>query len=145
MKYIIVILFSLLSLSANAGESDIILALLKQDLNNMIKVKSKKEIWYCPNNTCVMYKIRKNHSDFLSFVYLHICHEVKQITKISVEGSRIKNKTAHYCPSTSKPLHCILKNMKEKLDIKVGFGRFDEGYFCYGYTEKENICLKILR
>jgi hypothetical protein len=49
------LLLSFFSL-ADAKEIDV-LSLLKRDLGETIEVHSDKEIWYCPDNTCAMYKV----------------------------------------------------------------------------------------
>lgn len=139
---------------ANAEEIDV-LSLLKRDLGESIEVHSNKEIWYCPDNTCEMYKTIEPHPDFPAFIYLHLFHEsgyiylkessgdFKAFRRVAVEEPKIRAKVASYCPTKSKSPNCILEHMKRKLGITLCFGRYDEGYFCYGCKENENKCKKL--
>jgi hypothetical protein len=148
--------FLLLSLFSSASAEEIdALSLLKRDLAEMIEVHSNKEIWYCPDNTCEMYKAIESHPDFPAFIYLHLFHEsgyiylkesigdFKAFRNVAVEEPNIRAKVASYCPTEKKSPSCILEHMKQKLGITLCFGRYDEGYFCYGCKENENICKKL--
>ncbi len=140
--------------SANAAEPDA-LSLLKRDLGEAIEVHSKNEIRYCPDNTCEIYKAAKPNQDLAAFVYLHLFYESgyyylshavgdkKAFRQSAIEEPKVRAKLASYCPSAAKEPSCVLKNMKKKLGIKVCQGRYDEGNFCYGCSENENICKKL--
>jgi hypothetical protein len=155
MKTLIIFSLLLSLISVGSAEEIDILSLLKRDLGDTIEVHSDKEIWYCPDNTCDMYKAAKSHPDFPAFVYLHLFHEsgyiylkessgeFKAFRKVAVEEPNIRAKVASYCPSENKSPTCILENMKKKLGITLCFGRYDEGYFCYGCKPNENICKKL--
>ena len=140
--------------SANAGELNA-LSLLKRDLGESIEVHPKNEIWYCPDSTCEIYKAAKPSQDFPAFVYLHLFYESdyyylgnqvgdnKAFRQVATEEPEVRAKVTSYCPNVTKSPSCILENMKKKLGIKMCWGRYDEGYFCHGCSENENICKKL--
>ncbi len=131
------------------------LQLLKRDLRESIEVKSTTEIQYCPDNTCEMFKTVKVNSDFPAFIYLYLYHQshyiylnksvsgIKAFRLTAIEEPVIRHNLSHYCSDEKKSPDCILQNMQQELGIIIGAGRFDEGYFCYGYTQTENICHKL--
>ncbi|WP_127475162.1 hypothetical protein [Sulfurivermis fontis] len=141
--------------TASYAANDEVLDLLRRDLGEAIEVEGNNEIRYCPDNTCDLYKITTPHNDFSSFVYLHLFYESgyiylnesfgedKPFRKVAVEESRIRGAVSHYCQATPVTPKCILKGMQEQLGILVGSGRYDEGSFCYGFSENENICKKL--
>ncbi|MDH2915821.1 MAG: hypothetical protein PXX77_02990 [Gallionella sp.] len=155
LKYLLVfgLLLGLVT-SAIAAEPDA-LALLKRDLGEAIEVHSKSEIRYCPDNTCEIYKATKANQDLAAFVYLHLFYESgyyylshtvgdkKAFRQSAIEEPKVRAKVASCCPSAAKEPSCVLKNMKKKLGIKICQGRYDEGHFCYGCSENENICKKL--
>ena len=49
--------------------------LLKRDLGEGIEIKSGNEIWYCPGNTCELFKASKAHKDFPAYIYLYLFHQ----------------------------------------------------------------------
>lgn len=138
---------------ARAEKLDV-LALLKSDLGKAIEVHGVKEIWYCPDNTCELYKIDKANPDFPGFVYLYLYYESGYIylkesfdsrhafRQMAKEEPRVSARVAHYCKKEHPSPTCIIDGMRKKLKISVGFGRYDEVYFCYGFKENENICTK---
>ena len=153
----VVILVSLLLMSSAFARAEGIdaLFLLKRDLGKTIEVHGDREIWYCPDNTCDLYKIDKPNPDFPAFVYLYLYHESGYIylkesfdskhafRKVATEEPKVRAVVAHYCHKEHISPKCIIDGMKSKLKISVGFGRYDEGYFCYGFKENENICKKL--
>lgn len=131
-----------------------VLGLLKRDLGRTIEVISKQEIRYCPDNTCEIIKATKT-KHLPEFLYLFLFHESdyiylgesfdgqKPFRVAAVEEPKVRKLVESYCPSAAKTPKCILKGMRSSLGIKSCFGRYDEGYFCYVCTEKENICKKL--
>ena len=154
MKILLAILITLSILSSASADDLDILSLLKRDLGDSIEVHSAQEIWYCPDNTCDMYKIEKSHPDFTAYIYLHLFYEsdyvyllksngvISSFREIAVEEPKIRAKMAKYCPKDPNNPICILKNLKESLNISLCWGRYDEGGFCYGCKPNENICKK---
>jgi len=144
----------LLAFNLNADELNA-LDLLKQHLGSEIQIKSQNEIWYCPDNTCEMYRSAKPNEYLPHFVYLNLFHNPSYIylnqsfngsvpfMKSAVEEPSIRSLVSTYCsviPSTPK---CILEGLTSTFKIEIGHGRYDEGYFCYGFSENENICNKL--
>lgn len=155
MKHIAIFISLIIIQSVTFATSDEVLSLLKRDLGKAIEVHGNNEIWYCPDNTCGLYKITTPHPDFSSFVYLHLFYEsgyiylrkpigdIKAFCNIAVEEPHVRASVKHYCHGEAVTPECILQGMRERLGISVGFGRYDEGYFCYGFSEGENICKKL--
>ena len=137
----------------SASEMDV-LSLLKRDLGEKLQVRSDKEIWYCPDNSCEMYKAVEEPKDFPMFVYLQLFHASGSIylnesisgdlafRKLAVEEPKVRKLASKYCEEDPLDTNCIILNMQRELGIETGFGRYDEGYFCYGYRESENFCNK---
>ncbi len=152
MKTILAFIFTLTLTSLATADEIRVLSLLQRDLGETLKVHSEKEIWYCPDNTCEMYKANKPHPDFPAFVYMHLFHQseyiylkesiggFKAFRETAVEEPIIRTDLSTCCPSNSRATDCIISSMKKELGIKLCFGRYDEGSFCYGCKEKENIC-----
>ena len=128
---------------AQAAEPDS-LVLLKRDLGNSIQVISVREIRYCPDNTCEIYRIKdpKKAVHFPSFVYLHLFHQSDYIyLKESVGGSRpfrqiamdteplVRKPVESFCIEAAKTPSCILGGLKAALGVSVTVGRYDEGKF----------------
>lgn len=155
MRIAILIALFFTSASFAIAENIDVLSLLRRDLGETIEVHGKREIWYCPDNTCELYKIDKPSPDFAAFVYLYLYYESGYIylkesfdhehafRKVAIEEPEVRAGMAHYCHNEKKSPQCIIDGMKSKLKILVDFGRYDEGYFCYGYKENENICKKL--
>ena len=128
-----------------------VLELLQRDLGDEILVISKTEIRYCPDNTCEMYLALNAHEDFASYVYLHLFHKSdylylnlefnnRQAFKESaIEEPIIRKNVSEYCPSNPTDITCILDTMSKSLGFYNGFGRYDEGNFCYGYDGLDNV------
>jgi hypothetical protein len=131
------------------------LALLKRDLGQSIEVVSKHEIRYCPDNTCEIIKSQKPTNLLPAFLYLYLFHESgyvelgksfndqKPFREAAAEEPQVRKSVERFCPSAEKTPKCILQGMRSNLGIKSCFGRYDEGYFCYGCSENENICKKL--
>lgn len=132
-----------------------VLRLLKRDLGQSIEVVSKHEIRYCPDNTCEIIKSNKTTNLLPEFLYLYLFHESgyielgksfndqKPFREAAVEEPQVRKMVEKFCPTTEKAPKCILQGMRSSLGIKSCFGRYDEGYFCYGCSENENICKKL--
>ncbi len=155
MRYIIALFYFVAFQSPVYAGEDKTLKLLLRDLGDALEIHGENEIRYCPDNTCDLYKIKNNHPDFSIFIYLHLFHEsgyiylnesiggYKAFRKIAVEEPDIRASAAHYCKAKPVKPKCILKGMRKKLGISVGFGRYDEGYFCFGYSKNESTCKKL--
>jgi len=120
------------------------MALLKRDLGLAIEVISDREIRYCPDNTCDIYRIKdsKNARYLPGFAYLYLFHQGGHIyLKEPVGGSRpfrelakatepsVRKQLESFCKEGAKTPACILEGMKKTLGIIVTFGRYDEGKF----------------
>jgi hypothetical protein len=150
----IFITLAFFAVNSNANELNA-LDLLKKHLGDSIEFKSKNEIWYCPDNTCEIYKADSYNEFFPHFVYLNLFHNPSYIylshsfngsvpfVKSAVEEPRIRSMVSSYCPETPSSPKCILEGLTNTLKVKIGNGRYDEGYFCYGFRENENICNKL--
>jgi len=144
----------MLSLTSINAEEINALELLKRDLGDTIEVHQNNEVWYCPDNTCEMFKSKSLHNDFSKYVYLFLFHkseyvylnmsfgEKKAFRSVAVEEPVIRQLVSSYCPEGQKGVNCLLDGMKTKLGVEVGFGRYDEGLFCYSYEDKETKCEK---
>lgn len=155
MRIFFACIITFLLVTSAIAEDSKTLALLKRNLGETIEVHGDNEIWYCPDNTCKLYRVSVAHLDFPSFIYLHLYHESgyiyldeiiggeKAFRKVAVEEPKIREAVAHYCKGSEKTPQCIIMGMRKELGVLVGFGRFDEGYFCYGYQENDNICKKL--
>ncbi len=128
---------------AQAAEIDST-ALLKRDLGNAIEVVSAREIRYCPDNTCEIYRVKsaKSVTRLPSFVYLHLFHQSDYIYLKASEGnsrpfreiaiadeSSIRKKVENFCRRTKKTPSCVIAGMKKSLGVIVTKGRYDEGKF----------------
>ena len=149
MKVIVVIgLISMFLSFANATDTDS-LALLKRDLGDAIELHGDHEIWYCPDNTCEIFKSKSKTPDLSNFVYLYLFHKSaytylnESFRKTAVEEPEVRKSMKSYCSGKEADVQCILDGMKRPLDISICFGRYDEGNFCYGCSENENICKKL--
>mgnify|MGYP000379599417 FL=1 len=141
-------------LTSNTTELDVS-DLLKMHLGDSIIIKSANEIWYCPDNTCELYKAENSHPYFSYFVYLNLYHNPSYLylsqslgdsvpfLNTAIEEPRVRNTVTSFCSKAVVTPKCILEGLTSKLKIKVGSGRYDEGYFCYGFEENENICNKL--
>jgi len=150
----IFIMLALLALNSSANELNA-LDLLKKHLGDSIEVKSQNEIWYCPDNTCEIYKSKIPSEYFPHFVYLNLFHNPSYIylnqsfngsvpfVKAAVEEPSIRSMVLNYCSETPLTPKCILEGLTNTFKIEIGNGRYDEGYFCYGFSENENICNKL--
>ena len=120
------------------------LALLQRDLGTAIEIISEREIRYCPDNTCDIFRIKQTkYALYLpSFVYLFLFHQGNYIyLNKSVAGSRpfrelaknteptVRKQVESFCKEDKKTPSCILEGMKKTLDVTVTFGRYDEGQF----------------
>lgn len=129
--------------AANAAEPDA-LALLKRYLGRSIEVVSEREIRYCPDNTCDIYRIKDSSRKayLASFVYLHLFHQSGYIYLSNPAGtarpfretakdqeSSIRQKVEIFCGEPKKSPACILQGMKRDLSIAVTSWRYDEGKF----------------
>lgn len=127
----------------HAAEHDA-LVLLKRDLGKSVVVISKREIRYCPDNTCEIYRIKdpRKSVHFSSFVYLHLFHQGDYIyLKETVGGARpfrelakdaepaVRKQVETYCKDVTKTPTCILAGLKSTLGVSVTIGRYDEGKF----------------
>jgi hypothetical protein len=129
--------------ATQAAEPDA-LAVLKAHLGSSIQVISKKEIRYCPDNTCDIFRLSdvKNAAYLPSFVYLYLFHKSSFVyLNQSFNGSpvfrqvakdqepTIRKQLASFCREDIQQPSCILEGMRNQLGISVGFGRYDEGKF----------------
>ncbi len=131
------------------------LELLERDLGERIKVISSSEIRFCPDNTCTIYKSTIKHNHLATYVYLHLFHEStyiylnenisgnKAFRTLAKEEPIIRKGIENICKSSTKSISCILSSLKQESGIKQCSGRYDEGYFCYGCKQNENICNKL--
>lgn len=155
MRTIFTIFIAFLVQSASHADADEVLQLLKRDFEEAIEVHGALEIWYCPDNTCELYKIASPHPDLSTFVYLHLFYEsgytylnesiggYKAFRKVAKEEPSVTARASHYCKDSITSPECILKGMKSSLGISVGFGRYDEGNFCYEYENGKGVCQKL--
>ncbi len=76
MKVMIAFIAMLVLSSSIKAEALDTLAILKRNLGAAIEVISEREIRYCPDNTCEVFKMqRSQNSSYLpSFVFLHLFH-----------------------------------------------------------------------
>lgn len=129
--------------SVQAGELDA-LALLKRDLGATIELISKREIRYCPDNTCNIFRVKDSkHAVLLpGFVYLYLFHQSSYIyLNESIGGSRpfrelakgtealVRKQVEGFCRESKKMPLCVMDGMEKALAITVTFGRYDEGKF----------------
>ena len=147
-------LATFLTLSFPASAIDV-MALLDRDLGGRIKLKAHNEIWFCPDNTCNMYRTSKANADLPTFVYLHLFHESGYIflderisganafRKLAMEEPQVRNSVSDYCVSSNKTPSCILIEMQKKLNIEISFARYDEGNLCFHYSDTDNGCQKL--
>lgn len=120
------------------------LIILKRDLGAAIEVISEGEIRYCPDNTCEIFRMQtsRNSSYLPSFVFLHLFHQSGYIyLKESIGGSQsflhlaagnepaVRAQVIGFCKERNKTVGCILKGMRQKMNIKITSGRYDEGRF----------------
>lgn len=120
------------------------LIILKRDLGAAIEVISEGEIRYCPDNTCEIFRMQtsRNSSYLPSFVFLHLFHQSGYIyLKESIGGSQsflhlaagnepaVRAQVIGFCKERNKTVGCILKVMRQKMNIKITSGRYDEGRF----------------
>lgn len=129
--------------TANTAELDA-LVLLKRYLGRSIEVVSEREIRYCPDNTCDIYRIKDSTRKvyLASFVYLHLFYQSGYIYLSNPAGTVqpfretakdqepfIRQKVEIFCREPKKSPVCILQEMKRDLGIVVTSGRYDEGKF----------------
>jgi hypothetical protein len=150
----IFITLALLALNSSANELNP-LDLLKKHLGDSIQVKNQNEIWYCPDNTCEIYKSDRPSEYFSHFVYLNLFHNPNYMylnqsfddsvpfVKAAIEEPGIRRVVSSYCSEEILTPKCILEGLTNTFKFKIGNGRYDEGYFCYGFSENENICNKL--
>lgn len=127
--------------------------LLVRDLKDSLEFR-EKEIYYCPDNTCEIFRA-KDIKLLPSYVYLYLYHKSgtiylkesfdKEETFIitAVEEPNIIEGLRKYCKETDKTPTCVIEGLGRAINIEVGSARYDEGYFCYGYSKNENICKKL--
>jgi len=155
MKILAVIsIMSLFLTSANTGEPDS-LSLLQRDLGDAVELHGDTEIWYCPDNTCEIFRAKNKTPDLSNFVYLYLFHKStykylnksddgkKAFRETVIEEPEVRKSMESYCTEKEPTAQCILDGMQRTLDISICFGRYDEGNFCYGCSENENICKKL--
>lgn len=138
---------------AHAGNTGA-LSLLKRDLGQSIEVISKREIRYCPDNTCDIIKAKKATNLLPEFLYLYLFHESdypelgksfndkKPFRDTAAEEPEIRMKVAAFCPNQQKSVQCILDSMCSSLGIQVCIGRYDEGEFCVSCGDRTS-CKKL--
>lgn len=155
MRTLFVAVFSFFIVGLAQADAADPLQLLKRDLGQSIEVVSKHEIRYCPDNTCEIIKSKKPTNLLPAFLYLYLFHESgyaelgksfnsqKPFRKAAVEEPQVRKAVESFCPAAEKTPKCILQGMRSSLGIKSCFGRYDEGYFCYGCSENENTCKKL--
>ncbi|MHC3994053.1 hypothetical protein ACXWTF_04445 [Thiomicrolovo sp. ZZH C-3] len=157
MKKKSILVISLMSIFlsfASAGEVDS-LSLLQRDLGDSIELHGDHEIWYCPDNTCEIFKAKSKTPNLSSFVYLYLFHKStytylnksdgdnKAFREKAIEELEVRKSMESYCTEKDLDAQCILDGMQRALNISICFGRYDEGNFCYGCSENENICKKL--
>jgi hypothetical protein len=128
---------------ARAAELDV-LALLKRNLGASVEVISEREIRYCPDNTCTIYRIKDlgKAAYLATFVYLHLFHESDYIYLREAVGPyrpfretgkdqepSVRKQAEGFCVEATKSPACVLRGMREALGISVTSGRYDEGKF----------------
>ena len=128
---------------AHSAELDS-LALLKRDLGKAIEVISEREIRYCPDNSCAIFRTKNltKSVHFSSYVYLYLFHQgdyiyLKEMVGDSPPFRQIAKDTEplvgkqveYFCLETKKTPTCILDGMKKALGVLVTQGRYDEGQF----------------
>ena len=155
MRSLSIAIFLFLAAGLAHADTPDVLLLLKRDLGESIEVVSKHEIRYCPDNTCDIIKSKKNTDLLSEFLYLYLFHESgyiylgtsfdnqKPFRVAAVEEPQVRKRVEKFCSATEKTPKCILQGMRSSLGIKSCFGRYDEGNFCYGCSENENICKKL--
>ena len=137
----------------NANDMDAFKA-LQSHLGNSIKIISKKEIVYCPDQKCKVFRASNRSSDLAAFVYLYLYYAKEYISvheylkkertfrKKAIEEPIIRQANQHYCASVNKTPECILDSMKRKLAVSFCSGNYDEGKFCIsceGKTECKDL------
>jgi hypothetical protein len=149
MKYIVFILAIIISPTSIAENIDV-LALLKRDLGDQIVSVSASEIRYCPDNTCELYLSQNKNSLLATYVYLHIIHSSSytpiyrgEFILAAKEKSTVLESVAKFCKSEGKSIKCVLESIGKVIGIKLGFGRYDEGNFCYSFNNEASTCEKL--
>ncbi len=75
MRSLSIAAFLFLIAGVSHADTPDVLRLLKRDLGQSIEVVSKREIRYCPDNTCEIIKSQKPTNLLPEFLYLYLFHE----------------------------------------------------------------------
>ncbi len=153
MRYLkLLVLLSLPLLSYADGSIDA-KHLLKRDLGDAIEFH-QSEIQYCPDNTCELFR-SKEQELLPAYVYLYLFHRsgtiyLKQsfggeqaFVELAKEEPQIRELFSQYCKENSNSPNCILDGLGSSIGVELGSAGYDEGYYCYGYSENENVCEKL--
>jgi hypothetical protein len=143
-RFSIVTLWVLLGCTATSAAELNALELLKAHLGDAVEVISPRELRYCPDNTCDIFRISREASsgELPSYVFLYLFHVadyayLDESSPVGVPFRRvakddellIRRSMQSYCRVPDKSPQCILQGMKQQLGISVHFGRYDEGAF----------------
>lgn len=149
MKYIVVIL-ALIVFPTSSVEPIDIYGLLKRDLREEIVMVAENEIRYCPDNTCELYRSQNESILLAAYVYLHIIHS-SSYTPIyrnnfilaAKEQEAVLKSVESFCSSNIKSVSCVLEGISSTIIVQLGFGRYDEGNYCYSYGDEVTTCEKL--
>jgi len=153
MKLLISLAAFFLSIEVYAEEINVFEA-LKSHLGSQITKVSETKIMFCPDQKCEIFRTDEYTKELDDYVYLYLFHtkeyisvyeflEKKSIFRSkAIEESEIRKANKRYCfNDQNKPL-CILKGMKNKLNIEICRGNHDEGHFCTSCSDNPG-CTKL--
>jgi len=135
-------LIFLMTFSVAYAKSEDAAVALKLHLNDGIVFNSNKEIMFCPDQKCKVFRAKIVSSDLASFVYLYLYHSKDYISLAeylkkrrvfrnkAVEESTIRHANAHYCAEKNITPQCILEGMKRSLGIVICSANHDQGKLC---------------
>lgn len=116
--------------------------LLLSALPEAVAVVSGREVHYCPDNTCAVYKaeVEENPVHLLEFVFLHLFHvsDYLYLEEDLGQGApfreaaqevepKVRARVERYCDESDKEPRCILAGLSESLDVTITTRRYDEG------------------
>ena len=149
-RYLVFVLMTVPDVALGADA----MALLKRDLGPAIEVISAKEIRYCPDNTCDVFRARNQAKEFANLVDLYLFYDSAYIyLRESIGGERpfrsravaeppIRKEAERFCQAAEKSERCIIDGLKRALGIQICFARADEGAFCV-HCGKRTSCKKL--
>jgi len=143
MNKLILILISLMTFSVVYAKSeDAAATALKLYLGDGVVFNSNREIMFCPDQKCKVFRAKSASSDLASYVYLYLYHSKNYISleeylkkkrvfrNKAVEEPTIRHANAHYCAEKNITPQCILEGMKRGLGIVICSANHDQGMLC---------------